>query len=199
MNLSQFIEAAPTYYAVGGADRWYHNWSHAHRVAATVSEITEKASDELILAAWWHDAVYFPGAGADANERCSAAALGLEARRLDFFDPLSKEEKDSVNEAQRLIQYTSIEHHMHYKRITGDLSILLDADLSSLADPHDKFLETQKNIIHEMGGTWPESRLESSVFLGQFLECREFIFHTDYGRTHWEAAARENIEKYLKG
>lgn len=200
MNTQQFIEVAPTYYAVGGGDRWYHNWAHAYRVAGTVTEMTKnQASDALVIAAWWHDAVYFPGAGADANERCSSAALGLEARRLDFFNPLSKEEKDAVNDAQVLIQHTCIEDHLHPNRIAGDLAVLLDADLSSLADLYDKFLESQQNIIKEMGGTWPESQPESAAFLKNFLECRDFIYHTDYGREHWEAAARANIEKYLKG
>ena len=191
--IHQLSQAAKPWYLFNGENRHYHNWDHANWVALTCYEITEHmASDELILAAWWHDAVHVPHAGSDANERCSAAAL-LQAGR-----GCSKEDFVVVDKAAQLILYTCVEIHLNERRIVGDLAVLLDADLSSLADPCDKFLETQQNIIKEMNGTWPESQPESEAFLKNFLECREFIYHTDYGREHWEAAARANIERYLK-
>ena len=185
--------AAQAWYDINWLNRHYHNWGHALNVVKGVQVIDENASPELILAAYWHDAVYVPGAGSDANERCSAAALGQEGMRYD--DP---ETARTIEKAKRLIIQTSVENHLTGGRISGDLGTLLDADLSTLCYPYEDFIEIQKNIIEENGGTYPRDGHLSAAFLKNFLGCREFIYHTDFARERWENQARANIERYLK-
>ena len=185
--------AAGSWYDINWSVRHYHNWSHALQVANRLQIIGGEASPELILAAYWHDAIYIPGAGSDANERCSAAALGQAG--MKYHD---SETARIIEKAKQLILYTKVETHLNDKRIVGDLAILLDADLGSLAASYEKFIEHQKNIIAENGGTYPKDQHLSAEFLRQFLHCREFIYHTDYGRLTWEKDARENIERYCE-
>ena len=184
--------AAQAWYDINWLNRHYHNWAHALNVVKGVQIIDEKASPELILAAYWHDAIYIPGAGSDANERCSAAALLLTGRSL------TPDNMVVVDKAAQLILYTCIETHLNDKRIIGDLGTLLDADLSTLCYPYEDFIEIQKDIIEENGGTYSRDGHLSAAFLKQFLTCREFIYHTDFARSKWEQQARANIERYCK-
>jgi len=183
--------AAKTWYDFNAAARPYHNWAHARDVVSNIIYIDTKASAELILAGWWHDAVYVPGAGTDANERCSAAAL---IQRGQIYKDVGSQ--SIIQLAAQMIRYTKVDNHLREDALTGDIAILLDADLGSLASTYELFLHTQENIILENGGTMAENKDQSSAFLKQFLECREFIYHTDYARSNWEQAARANIKKY---
>lgn len=194
MPHNQLINKAREYYDFNWTERYYHNWGHAVAVVNSVQIVDLNPSKELILAAYWHDAVYIPGAGRDANERCSAAALVLSARSDHLYQ--TAESKDIIEKAMWLIQHTSVEHHLSKEPITGDLATLLDADLSSLAVSYDQFVHNQINIINENGGTYENSKGESATFLNQFLGRREFIYHTSAARLNWEAQARKNIEKY---
>jgi predicted metal-dependent HD superfamily phosphohydrolase len=192
---------AREYYNVNADLRLYHNFDHAGKdVANAVHTLTDNnPSLALLISAIWHDAVYFPNAGADANERCSSAALGIEARKIARSVELSKEIKDSVNKAQDLIEYTAIEYHFHRQRIGGELAVLLDADLSSLAAHYGRFVDSQHNIIRENGGEVnAENCKKSAQFLSSFLRCRKNIYHTDKARELWEASARVNIATWME-
>lgn len=191
-NILQLSHDAATWYY--HSNQPYHNWAHACQVADNVMLITDlKASDKVLLAAYWHDAVYVPGAGKDANEQCSAAALINTSHALGYTD---QESRQSVSDAAQLIRFTSVEYHLHPNSLIGDLAVLLDADLGSLAAPYEQFLVNQKNIIKENNGTFEEHRGKSAAFLTLFLTCRPFIYHTAYGQEHWEEKARENIMRY---
>lgn len=193
MNIFPLVKASQNWYRFNEAIRKYHNYRHAKSVAEAVCELTSAPSPELLLAAWYHDAVYVPGAGEDANERCSAAALKVEylKTRGTFGDEAATIVADGIiSEAQSLIRSTTIDHHLSTTRfdapIHRDLAMLLDADLSSLALPYEEFLVNQENIIIENSGTFEKNRVQSAMFLRQFLKCREFIYHTDKARELWE-------------
>lgn len=192
-QLAELTNVARVWYDIDWKTRYYHNWEHAMVVVAAVQLIDKNPSPELLLAALWHDAVYIAGAGSDANERCSAAALGNEGMKYD--DPAIAR---IIEKSKMLIINTSIETHLHNTRISGDLATLLDADLFSLCVAYDDFVQKQTNIIYEMHGTYSKDQLKSAAFLKQFLTCRECIYHTDYARTMWESHARANIERYCK-
>ena len=192
------VRISDDYYVVNFALRKYHSANHAVDVVKAVHMLTDgKPSIALTLAAQWHDAVYFPNAGSDANERCSSAALGIEARRIATSVELSKEHKDAVNTAQDLIEQTHVGMHLRSGfegAITGELAILLDADLSTLASTWEDFLQNQANIIEENGGVVnDESYKKCAEFLRSFLRCRKYIYHTDKARELWEAKAVHNI------
>jgi len=197
------ITASSKYYLVNAILREYHNHHHACMVVQYVNLLTEyNPSNELLIAAEWHDAVYFPGAGGAANEACSAAALGIESRSINSQVELTTEQKNAINNAQTLIQHTSVEVHLrcdHEAIKPGrDLAILLDADLASLAvDKYSNFLYNQECIIRENGGIVnDETYKRCAEFLVKFLQCREYIYSTEMGRQLWESKARENIKYF---
>lgn len=192
-HIKALAHEAEAWYRFNDSIRFYHNWKHARDVVRRLYDMREP-SDEVLLAAYWHDAVYVPKAANGANEECSAAALGVAARQ--FKD---KATLQSVVDAQMMIKSTTVKDHLTSGKIVGDLAKLLDCDLGSLASPYDEFLNIQKNIIKEQGGTVEENTVDSQNFLKQFLECREYIYHTEYGREHWEDIAKSNIKRYLKG
>lgn len=190
MDLSTLCQAANPWYYFQAQLRPYHNRCHAEQVVQRLKLMTTP-SDQLILAATWHDAVYVPGAVGDANEQCSAAALLQTARSYT-----SAADQLIINNAALLIKYTSIEFHMHERPLTGELAYLLDADLGGLASEYSKFEHNQDLIILEQGGDVSTDRQKVARFLDQLLNCREFIYHTQYGRDNWEAVAQSNINQY---
>ena len=203
--LWQLVRISDDYYMVNAKLREYHNTLHATMVVHYVNVLTDfDPSLSLIVAAQWHDAVYFPGAGSDANERCSSTALGIAARDLARSAEFTQEQKDAVNKAQDLIENTSVAVHLMSQHeiplsglaSKGELAILLDADLASLASDWDKFVELQSNIIRENGGTVPDDYGNSAKFLVSFLRCRKFIYHTEKGRELWEEKAKANITRW---
>jgi predicted metal-dependent HD superfamily phosphohydrolase len=189
-NYEKLLHSAATRYAVDINLREYHNFDHAIKVLYAVLEIDPYAGQELHLAALYHDAVYVPKAGEDANERCSAAALLVDARERGFS-------AEVLQEAADLIIKTSVDWHLHGLTLDPKLSTLLDADLKSLSAPWGEFCDNQLAIIREMGGTVTSETVSMSAkFLQQFLEVRDQIYRTDYARDYWEEKARHNILRY---
>ena len=206
-RLLHIAQLAPPAYQIG-LDRYYHNYSHAVEVLGALNQMTDFATTPAqMLAAVWHDAVYYPGAGSDANERCSSMALGQAAQQVNEDSSISADEKVAVNRAQELIEQTSIAVHMqHTYEMTGpeELNQLLDADLSGLAKPWPDFVDRQIAIIHENRGDAndPASLEASARFLSGFLtkyrKQRKSIYRTEQGRALWESAATENIERWVQ-
>lgn len=176
--------------------RDYHNWGHAIQVADTAKMLTRFECDDIDaiqLAAYWHDAVYIPGAKKSANEICSAQLLQNGSKS---FPEVSQK---TVAAATYLIEHTSIEYHLSEDQFTSDLAILLDADLYNLSVPFHQFCSNQVLIIYENGGLLTrENCVKCAEFLKQFLTCREFIYHTDFMRQIREKLAKENIRKYIE-
>lgn len=198
MNLRSLHLAAERWYDFNVMQRDYHNWEHANNV---VSALPHWAPDSVVLAAFWHDAVYVPGAQHDANENASAAALALSAR--EYTD---RKTRDIIDEAVELIKCTTIKWHLMTSNLGIDIveeeqrAMLLDADISSLADPYDTFVQNQKSILLENGLEVNRINLrKSAAFLNQFLKNRAYIYHTKYARDRWEEDARANIQIFTTG
>lgn len=195
MNLRSLRLAAERWYRFNEFQRPYHNWEHAN---AVVTALPHWAPDSVVLAAYWHDAVYVPGAKFNANEFASSAALAASSR--EYRDTKTR---DIIEEAMGLIECTTIKWHLMTSNLELDIveaehrAMLLDADLSSLAAPYEQFLRNQKNILEENGLEWTiENAQKSSNFLLQFTTCRENIYHTEFARSKWERTARANITRY---
>lgn len=174
------------------SDNEYHNWYHATWVADKVKILNKDASDDVLLAAFWHDAVYIPFAAPGINENASAAALEY-AGRVNRVD---------VGNAPILIRQTDINNHLsgHNMDHSSDIALLLDADLYALALPYPEFMEAQTNIILENLGdpNSKESWQKVAVFLNRFLTFRPYIYYTVNGRRLWEDKARANIYQLIK-
>lgn len=192
------MSKAEEYYRHMEKSKFYHNYEHALFVVEMVKKLTTSPSHALLLAAMYHDAVYIPKAGSDANERCSAALLENiydKYRRLELRDHEVNE--NIINHATDLIRNTHVTNHLSSIRLEGDLAILLDADLSSLAVDYLSFRTNQNRIIIENYGIVERDNQKSKEFLKQFLTCREFIYHTDKAREIFESQARKNIQQYI--
>lgn len=184
--LDIFLEA-DKFYAL---ELEYHNIRHANRVVETVCQLTEVPSVELLLAARWHDAIYIPGSL--VNEAASGDALLYTYRRFQNDISLTSA---VIEGAMDLIRKTTVSHHLTFFQQTGDLAILLDADLVALADDYETFCYNQQDILFENLLT-SASFDKSALFLRKFLTCRDKIYHTDKGRELFEEKARSNIERF---
>lgn len=174
--------------------RSYHTAGHAFRVAESCHSLNDK-SEALIIAALYHDAVYLPGMS--SNESMSGAALLNDANLLHFC---GKEiDFDVIEAAICMIERTTLHDHLSKYETRGGLAILLDSDIKSLSCIHyASFVETQASILDEnfLKRDSLDNLKKSAKFLKQFLECREFIYHTDYFRENHEKQARYNISRF---
>lgn len=213
------IPLASTYYQMDDMLRHYHNLQHAVKVMNAVGDLMgEKTTVAAILAALWHDAIYLTGAKNDANEHASIAAMRINMKRLFTlaYAP-SQGEVDSdtsiiaeityetiLLEVEEAIKATIISNHLRADN-TETLGIgayLVDADLSSLADPYEEFVQHQINIylesqlISDVTKTPGIEVLGNTVdFLNKLTQARPSIYQTVEGAERYEALARKNIDQ----
>lgn len=206
MGVKELFDPYNSWYSHNSAQRYYHNAKHADAVSKALFEICEP-SVQLVLAAIWHDAVYIPGAGSDANERCSAAALKAEFKSYEQQGFVRKDFdfQTEFGPVCELIIGTCLANHMASEEVSesfsAELKLLLDADLHSLAAEYEDFELYQKSIIRENYASPSDaaSMTMSRDFLKKLSTVRPFIYHTPEARTLWEAKAQENIERYAGG
>lgn len=166
--------------------RRYHSVTHLRDILNHVDELTEYADDvdAVRLAAWYHDAVY---QGLPDDEERSAQRAQDDLLQLGVTPAL-------VNEVVRLVRMT-VSHDPE----TGDRNgeVLSDADLASLAIPHDRYVANTAAIRDEYAHVSDEAFRDGRLgVLKQLLEGRP-VFRTDYGREAWEVAARQNMRSEL--
>ena len=164
--------------------RAYHNLVHVEDVLLRIEELAPPPEHELALAlaAWFHDAVYQPDR--DDNEERSAYAA---------YDALEQAGGSPVLMAEvvRLIRLTA-SHEPDPDDIAG--AVLCDADLAILGASRDKYVQYAQAIRQEyVHVPMTEYHAGRTRVLQTFL-AREHIYSTPYGREHWDAAARENID-----
>lgn len=175
--------------AYGDPSRGHHDLRHLAEVLARVEELERSGAvfDRLpvLLAAWFHDAVY--DGERDAEER---SATWAEAALPGLTDDAT------VAETARLVRLTET-HRPEDDDANG--CVLSDADLGVLASPPERYAEYVSAVREEY------AHLPDEVFakgrrdvLGDLL-AKPRLFHTAHGRDHWEAAARANVEHELAG
>lgn len=158
--------------------RGYHDLRHLTEVLARLDELGAGNDVEVVLAAWFHDAVYDGAAGAE--ERSAVlAATELEGADVD------------VAEVVRLVRLTE-----HHDPAPGDHrgEALCDADLAILAAPPDRYAEYAAGVRREYA-----DRTDAAFRVGRLgvlrdLAARDRLFRTIYAREHWEPRARENLQ-----
>jgi len=171
--------------------RRYHTAAHVAWVIRHVDELASVEQvehlDEVIAAAFYHDAVYEPAY--PANERASArlarrdlASIGWAAEVVDRVASMIEATEHDASDAGR---------------VTGDTAVLLDADLAILgADPaaYSTYVTgVRSEYRHVTDDDWRTGR---SAVLQGFLE-RRAIYCTPTGRDRWEARARANLAAEL--
>lgn len=167
--------------------RGYHDTRHLVEVLNRLDELAAAGTPydvaPVVLAAWFHDAVY--DGERDAEERSATWAEDA----LPGLIPA-----EVVEEVARLVRLTET-HRPADDDPNG--CALSDADLAILAAPAERYASYTAAVRREY------AHLDDEVFRdgrAQVLESiaeKEHLFHTAYAREHWEAAARANLEREL--
>ena len=173
--------------AYASPQRGYHDLRHLVEVLTRLDELGEHGGVvrhlPVVLAAWFHDAVY--DGERDAEERSAAWAEDALAGLV---------EPDVVEEVARLVRLTET-HRPEPDDVSGCL--LSDADLAILAAPRERYDEyvasVRSEFAHLDDATFAEGR--ALVLLG--LAEKPSLFHTPYAREHWEETARANLDAEL--
>ncbi len=167
--------------------RGYHDVRHLAEVLARLDELAAAGASydrtPVLLAAWFHDAIY--DGERDAEERSAAWA---EEALPDLLDAAT------VAEVARLVRLTE-----SHRPDDGDANgcALSDADLGILAAPRSRYDEYAAAVRAEY------SHLSDAVFTAgradvlRDLVAKPRLFHTAYGLSEWEDPARRNVEREL--
>jgi len=173
--------------AYADPSRGYHDTRHLSEVLDRLDELaahgTTYDATPVLLAAWFHDAVY--DGERDAEER--SAAWAEDALATVAPAPL-------VAEVARLVRLTET-----HDPDDGDHNgcALSDADLGILAAPRERYDEYVAAVRREY------AHLEVAIFTAgradvlRALAAKPRLFHTAYAREKWEDAARANMDREL--
>lgn len=165
--------------------RRYHTTQHLRECLAQADEVERLAEHpgEVLLALWFHDAVYDP------------QSRGNEARSADWArDTLAcAGGREAAERVHRLVMAT--EHHAVPD--TPDTRVLVDVDLSILGAEPDRFDEYERQVREEYrhvpGFVFrPKRRAVLEGFL-----ARAAIFNTDDYVRRLEAKARTNLRRSI--
>lgn len=166
--------------------RRYHTAGHLAAVLDRLEELGAEryAADPpaVVLAAWFHDAVYEPRA--DDNEERSAAL----AERLLPAGPRR-------GEVARLVRLTA-----RHDPAPGDTNgaALCDADLAVLAGPPGRYAAYAAAVRQEYAFVPDDTFRAARAAVLTHLLALPALFHTPYGRAHWEPTARRNLHAELR-
>lgn len=166
--------------------RRYHDRRHLAEVLAALRLLSDgRAPVPVVLAAYFHDAVYDPrGSG---NEQRSAVLAEQVLRPLGAPAGLT-------TEVVRLVRLTTA-HDPAPDDHAG--ALLCDADLAVLAADGPRYAAYAADVRAEYAHVDDAAfRLGRSAVLRALLE-RPSLYATATGRGRWEARARANVEQEL--
>lgn len=164
-------------------DRHYHVAAHLETVLDLLDDW--RADDDLILAAWYHDAVYRPWRR--DNEARSAALARRDLREAGLASERCARIAAAVLATRR--------------HVADDPAIapLLDADLAILGAAADSYRRYAADVRAEYAHVpGPLFRIGRRAFLESVL-ARPAIFATPPARERFEVAARRNLADELAG
>ncbi|MFV0427165.1 MAG: DUF4031 domain-containing protein [Beutenbergiaceae bacterium] len=166
--------------------RNYHDGRHLLAVLNALDSLTDPVDPPLtvILAAWFHDAVYEGVPGTDEQSSADLARSQLRS----VLAP------DAIDEVARLVLITT----NHQPVPTDQAGVLLcDADLAILGSSPTNYrrycAEVRRDYDHLDEASWSRGRIQ----VLQGLLQRERLFHTEAGYRRWEWRARENLQHEL--
>ena len=177
-SLRETLEAA---YADPG--RGYHDRQHLTEVLTHVDELMppdDPAREPVLLAAWFHDAVY-DGRG-DDEERSARLALS------------SLGDSPVGREVARLVRLTAT-HRPTDDDYAGQ--VLCDADLGILGADPDRYTSYTRGVRREYAHLPDAEFAAGRAAVLRDLLAKPTLFHTDQARERWEARARANVEAEL--
>ncbi len=168
--------------AAYGTDRGYHDVRHLAEVLDRIAELGAGDDPEVVLAAWFHDAVY-DGAADDEERSARLAEAELAGAEVDG-SPVN------VAEVARLVRLTST-HDPAPEDHRG--AVLCDADLAILAAEPERYREYTDGVRRDYAAV-PDADFRSGrlAVLTELLD-RPALFRTEQARQTWDARARANL------
>lgn len=178
--------------------RAYHHSGHLSQMLTDLDRLYAHRTQgstplPLVLAAWFHDAVYEGAPGED--ERRSEQLAGASLEPLVTAGLLSEEELQLV----RLLVRATATHELPESADlpTGyepaDIQLFLDADMAILAADSARYRRYLRGVRSEYSHFDDEAfRTGRTSFLHSVLE-RERIFLSERARELWEEPARANL------
>jgi predicted metal-dependent HD superfamily phosphohydrolase len=174
--------------AYGEPHRRYHDRRHLAEVLDRVQEIAAGTPgvdrDRVLLAAWFHDAVYDPTA-VDNEER----SADLAEQELTGLLP-----DGEVAAVARLVRMTA--HHQPGPDV--EETVLSDADLGILAADTGRYDEYASAVRQEYAHVPDTDFRRGRARILRALLDGPSLFRTAYARARWESAARTNVERELR-
>ena len=158
----------------------YHDVTHLAEVVARLEELGRGDDTVLLLAAWFHDAVYDGQPGAEERS-AQLAETELAAEGAGGLD---------VAEIARLVRLTE-NHGPDESDERG--AALCDADLAILAADPARYRDYAAGVRADYGAHSDADFRAGRLAVLEELAAREALFSTAYARRHWEARARTNL------
>ncbi|WP_372509587.1 HD domain-containing protein [Streptomyces humicola] len=167
--------------------RRYHTTDHLLAVLDRAEGLAAYADnpDAVLLAVWFHDAVYRPDRSENEERSASLAERALTEAGV---------EAELVAEVARLVRLTT-----DHDPAPGDRNgeVLCDADLAVLAGSPQEYAEYAAAVREEYAFVPDDAfRAGRAEILRQLL-APERLFRTPYGEQHWERRARRNLATEL--
>jgi predicted metal-dependent HD superfamily phosphohydrolase len=163
------------------AGRGYHDLEHLAEVLERIAELGGADDVELVLAAWFHDAVY-DGAGDDEERSARLAEAELAGTGVD------------VAEVARLVRLTAT-HDPAPEDHRG--AVLCDADLAILAAPRERYAAYVAGVRADFAHVGDEAFRAGRLAVLEELLGREALFRTSHARAAWEPPARRNLAEEI--
>ena len=163
--------------------RGYHDLLHLREVLAHVEDlmhVDDPAREAVLVAAWFHDAVY--DGGGDDEERSARLAEDT----LD--DPVLS------REVARLVRLTA-SHRPTDDDHAGQ--VLCDADLAILAAGPDRYASYVAGVRAEHAHVPDRYFAAGRAAVLRDLLAKPALFHSASVRERWEQRARDNVEREL--
>jgi predicted metal-dependent HD superfamily phosphohydrolase len=174
--------------AYDGAGRHYHDLRHVLHCLRMLDAVRGQCedADAVEAAIWFHDVVY--DATRPDNEARSADLAERQLRAMGAAEPFVVKVHDLILDTRHTAAPTS-----------SDGRWLVDIDLSILGampseyDAYDQAIRREYAHVPEEG-----YRVGRSSVLRSFL-ARPAIYSTEYFRQRYEATARENLARSIRG
>lgn len=171
--------------------RGYHDLRHLGEVLGRLDMLMSPDfahRDAVLLAAWFHDAVYESGTSAgETNEDRSAIMAERELATVDAPPQL-------VDEVGRLVRLTA-GHRPSPDDVSGQL--LCDADLAILAAGEQRYAEYVAGVRKEYADLSDEEFRQGRKAILKDLLAKDHLFQTATARGSWEEQARVNVREEL--
>jgi len=162
--------------------RGYHDLRHLTEVLLRLDELGESGNVELVLAAWFHDAVY-------------DGAPGAEERSARLAESELADAGVDVTEVARLVRLTE-RHDPEPGDRNGEA--LCDADLAILAAPAERYEEYTAGVRREYAAVGDADFRVGRLAVLEDLASRDALFRTAHAREHWEPGARDNLAREIE-